>query len=144
MIDRCAYVVQLDEGLVSAQGTPEELRSLGLLAALKETEAKEEAAEAEEPVTIESTTAKTTSTSSTPDKPARKLVDKEGKAQYVVFPSHLPDVLSLFRRGRVNTKIYHVYLKASSYILTGLAVFLILLNYSSESSKVRAHLGPIR
>lgn len=81
VIDRCAYVVQLDEGLVSAQGTPTELRARGLLAALKEMEAKEEKAEASEPVTIETIAAEKAPQSAAPDAPARKLVEKETKAQ---------------------------------------------------------------
>jgi ABC-type multidrug transport system ATPase subunit len=78
IIGRCAYVVQLDEGSIAAQGTPEELRCKGLLSALKEAAQKEKAT-GEPLAVIEADGDRPTDE----NRPARKLVDKEDKAELV-------------------------------------------------------------
>lgn len=117
IISRCAYVVQLEEGTVVAQGTPDELRRQGLLSAIRETAAKEEKALApvgdeiaEQEEAEEAKDAK--------EKPARKLVEKEEKAE-----------------GRVKLAIYHVYLKAASYTLMAIGVALVLVHYAGDVSQ---------
>lgn len=79
IIGRCAWVVQLEEGIIAAQGTPDDLRQQGLLAAIREIAAKEE--KAIEPVGDEIATQEPTPEAELKDKPARKLVDKEEKAE---------------------------------------------------------------
>lgn len=82
IIGRCGWVVQLDEGVIAAQGTPDNLRQRGLLSALRETAAKEQAAG---PVGDEIAAQEDAPAAEAKDKPARKLVDKEEKAEYVLF-----------------------------------------------------------
>jgi ABC-type multidrug transport system ATPase subunit len=79
IIPHCAWVVQLDEGVIAAQGTPEELRKQGLLAATRETGAKEDS----EPVGDEIVEQEGKQAAELKEKPARKLVDKEDKAELV-------------------------------------------------------------
>lgn len=78
IIPHCAWVVQLDEGVIVAQGAPEELRKQGLLAAVRETSVKEEGSQ---PVEDEIVQQEGERAAELKEKPARKLVDKEEKAE---------------------------------------------------------------
>jgi len=85
IIPHSAWVVQLDEGVITAQGTPEELRKQGLLAAIRETGAEDE-------IDIELIGDEVAELDDEPlaepkEGPARKLVDKEEKAECV---DHFP------------------------------------------------------
>lgn len=81
VVDRCAYVVRLEEGMITAQGTPSDLRKLGVLAGIKEAGRKEES-EITTPAAPESDISDTNKTVDGAPKVAGKLVDKETKAQY--------------------------------------------------------------
>lgn len=115
IISRCAYVVQVEEGTIVAQGTPDELREQGVLAAIRETAAKEEKVIG--PVGDE-LAEQTQAEADGKTKPARKLVEKEEKAE-----------------GRVKLGIYHLYLKAASYSLMAIAVVLIIGRFSGNMSQ---------
>lgn len=79
IIPYCAWVIQLDEGVIAAQGTPEELRKQGLLAAIRETGAEGE--KSVEPVSDEIVEQEGKPLAELKEKAARKLVDKEEKAE---------------------------------------------------------------
>ncbi|KAF8318512.1 P-loop containing nucleoside triphosphate hydrolase protein [Clavulina sp. PMI_390] len=116
VIGHCGYVVQLEEGTIVSQGTPEELRRSGFLTAIRETAAKEE--KAVEPLGDEIAAQESAPEAEAKDKPARKLVDKEDKAE-----------------GRVKLAIYDVYLRAASYTLMAIALALVLVHYVGDTAQ---------
>lgn len=83
VVGHCAYIVQLDDGSVAAQGTPEELRKQGLLTALREAVKDTQSTAGEVAPNPELATAlPTEGGAKADDKTAtKKLVDKEDKAQ---------------------------------------------------------------
>lgn len=81
--DLAAWVVQLEDGIISAQGTPEDLRKQGLLSETRE-KSKEEQGQgsttvSDSTVSNEPETRRATSEDTVP----KKLVEKEEKAEYV-------------------------------------------------------------
>lgn len=81
VIGRCDWVIQLEEGAIVAQGTPDELRKQGLLTALRESAKKEEEQIAPVGDEIAEIEGEAEVKKDDKDKPARKLVDKEEKAE---------------------------------------------------------------
>ncbi|KAF8331910.1 uncharacterized protein EI90DRAFT_3154324 [Cantharellus anzutake] len=119
--DLAAWVVQLEDGVVAAQGTPEDLRNQGLLSGIREKLKRQ----AEPEATMSVPAANDGIGKDGPEmkkslrnEARRKLVEKEEKAE-----------------GRVEFRIYHIYLKASSYWLMSLGVFLFLLRACGEVSQ---------
>ncbi|KAF8318510.1 P-loop containing nucleoside triphosphate hydrolase protein [Clavulina sp. PMI_390] len=116
IINHCAYVVQLEEGAIVSQGTPDELRASGRLTTTRETAVKEEIIVG--PLTDGIATQGPEAETQAQDKLAHKLVEKEKKAE-----------------GRVKFAIYHVYISAVSYSLMCIALGLVFLHYAGEAAQ---------
>ncbi|KAF8339574.1 uncharacterized protein EI90DRAFT_3151078 [Cantharellus anzutake] len=121
IVDLAAWVVQLEDGLVTAQDTPENLRKQKLLSGIREKLKRRAELEtamsvpaANDDIGKDGLEMKNGSRNGT----TRKLVEKEQKAE-----------------GHVKLRIYHIYLKASSYWLMSLEVFLFLLRACGEVSQ---------
>ncbi len=86
VVDLAAWVVQLEDGIISAQGTPEDLRKQGLLSAIRG-KSKEEQRQRRQGSTAVSEPTNNNETEMKKAAPEdivpKKLVEKEEKAEYV-------------------------------------------------------------
>ncbi|KZW03562.1 hypothetical protein EXIGLDRAFT_721773 [Exidia glandulosa HHB12029] len=114
VIQHCSYVARMNNGIIEAQGTPQELLAQGELtpeqvgqgSGVKDEDFEPEAEEAESAEGAGKTDE---------DKAAKKLVDKETKAS-----------------GAVKRKIYLTYLKAAGYWIVAVLFLTILLQRGSD------------
>ncbi|KZV81212.1 P-loop containing nucleoside triphosphate hydrolase protein [Exidia glandulosa HHB12029] len=108
-----AWVVKMDNGRITAQGTVDELRASGDLAELVKTELKEE--RGQEDTKEEAVALKDNKTAEGVTKPAKKLVENETKA-----------------RGSVRLEVYAGYFKAASIPLVLLLFAFMFLEDGSR------------
>ncbi|CAE6495623.1 unnamed protein product, partial [Rhizoctonia solani] len=110
VLSSAGWLVQLNEGRIGIQGTPQQLREAGALLQTRELDSKEP--------TGETADGDGSAAGAKPEKdkrPARKLVEDEGKST-----------------GSVRAEVYKTYLSAGSYWLFGLLVLLLTLDQAVQ------------
>lgn len=86
VVDSCAWVVQLDDGVIAAQGSPETLRERGFLGDIKlAAHTSKTSAGITDMAKVNEPVAEARSDEAAQDKATRKLVEKEEKAELSPF-----------------------------------------------------------
>ncbi|KAF8697734.1 P-loop containing nucleoside triphosphate hydrolase protein, partial [Rhizoctonia solani] len=110
VLSSAGWLVQLNEGRIGIQGTPQQLREAGALLQTRELDSKEPTGE-----TADGDGSAAGAKPEKDKKPARKLVEDEGKST-----------------GSVRAEVYKTYLSAGSYWLFGLLVLLLTLDQAVQ------------